>query len=108
MDIKLKGKVFLKNVKLCNTSYSRMRGLMFSFEKSALLAMKKEQNLSIHMLFVFYPLDVFWLDKDKKIIDKKKVYPFTMYHAPKEKAQYVLEVPSSQNIGLKEGQVLSF
>ena len=44
------------------------------------------------MLFVFFSIDVYWLDKDFRVIDlRKKVKPFTFAGSDK-KAKYVLEI----------------
>ena len=45
------------------------------------------------MFFVFYPIDVLFLDKNKKIVEIKENFkPFTL-HNPKNKAQYIIELP---------------
>ena len=46
------------------------------------------------MLFVFCPIDVLFLDKNKKVVEiKENFMPFTFY-TPKNKAKYVIELPS--------------
>lgn len=67
------------------------RGLMFSKKKNLLFAFQKEQKIGIHMLFVFFPIIVVWLDKNKRIIKMKVMKPFISFH--EEKAKYILEVP---------------
>jgi|SRR3989338_8774582 len=85
------------NVKLCDTFLKKFKGLMFSFKpRNLLFILNKESKLnsSIHMMFVFFPIDVFWLDKDMKVIDfKLNVKPFTFGHSPKAAAKYILETP---------------
>jgi len=45
------------------------------------------------MLFVFYPIDVLFLDKNKIVVEiKENFMPFAFY-TPKNKAQYVTELP---------------
>lgn len=81
----------------CNTFFSKFRGLMFSRRKNLVLVLKKESrfNAAIHMFFVFFPIDVYWLDKDKNIVDfKKRVLPFTIA-VPKKKAKYIVEISTS-------------
>lgn len=40
---------------------------MFTLKpKTLIFVNKKEMPVSIHMFFVFYPIDVAWLDKKKK------------------------------------------
>lgn len=71
--------------------------------------LKKESvlNASIHMMFVFFPIDVFWLDKNMKVVDfKLKVKPFTFGHSPKAAAKYILETPIGELKELKPGDKL--
>ena len=46
---------------------------------------------TIHMLFVFFPLAVFWLDAGKRVVDKALARPFYPYYAPSAPAQYYVE-----------------
>lgn len=53
---------------------------------------KEEKKLPLHMLFVFYPIDVLYLNKKKEVVELKENFrPFTFYF-PKKKAQFVLEL----------------
>lgn len=98
-------------VEICNTFLKKFKGLMFSLKPKCLLfILKKESilNASIHMMFVFFPIDIFWLDKEMKIIDfKLNVKPFTFGHYPKAAAKYILEMPVSELKGLKLGDKFS-
>lgn len=50
-------------------------------------------NTAIHTFFVFFPIDVIWLDKNRKIVDfRKNVKPFTPLVVPKKAAKYVVEM----------------
>lgn len=45
------------------------------------------------MVFVFFPIDILFLDKNKKVIEMKKNFrPFSFY-TPEKKARYILELP---------------
>ena len=60
-------------------------------DKAMVLVFKREKTVSLHMFFVFYPVDVIFLDRAKKVIEIKMNFkPFTIY-VPKKKAQYVIE-----------------
>lgn len=48
-------------------------------------------NTSIHMMFVFTDLAVFWLDENQKVIYKTIAKPWDFYHASSSPAQYVFE-----------------
>ena len=61
------------------------------------------------MFFVFFPIDVLFLDEDKKVVEiKKKFEPFTLYN-PKNKAKYVIELPQGavKNTNTKIGDKVS-
>ena len=84
------GKEF--EVQECNSWFSIFRGLMFSRRRNLLFVFDKERKVSIHMLFVFFSIDIYWLDEDFRVIDlRKKVKPFTFVESDK-KAKYVLEI----------------
>jgi len=74
-------------LEVCKTKFKKFRGLMFS----------KKKNAGIHMLFVFYPIQVIWLDYRFKIVDIKRMLPFISFHIPKQKAKYIVEFVSKQN-----------
>ena len=84
-----------RNGKICGSALSKFIGLMFSRNdnKALIFKFKKEKIISLHMLFVFYPIDVLFLDKNRIIADKKENFrPFAFYKS-KKKAMYVIELP---------------
>jgi hypothetical protein len=84
-------------VQRCESLLSRLCGFMFAFsrKKAKLFVFPAEQNVGIHMLFVFFPLIVIWLDSNKKIVDFKLMKPFVSLHSAD--AKYVLEIPYAKN-----------
>ncbi len=52
-------------------------------------------SAAIHMLFVFYPIDVIWLDTHKKVLEvATAVQPFRIYCAPQASSRdiaYMIE-----------------
>ncbi|MBI2135921.1 DUF192 domain-containing protein [Candidatus Woesearchaeota archaeon] len=92
----------IKDVKRCNTHLSKSIGLMFSRRnnnKALVMEFNKEQKVPLHMFFVFYPIDILYInvgdDGNKKIIEiKENFMPFTFYF-PKNKAKYVVELPAN-------------
>ena len=79
--------------KICDSILSKTIGLMFSRKKNLLFVLGKEQRIPLHNFFVFYPINLVFLDKNKKIIEIKKNFkPFTFYTS-KKKASYLLETP---------------
>lgn len=54
----------------------------------------KGKIIPLHMLFVFHPIDVLYIDKDKKVVEiKENLKPFSFY-TPKNKAVYIIELPA--------------
>ena len=47
------------------------------------------------MFFVFFSIDVFFLNNNKEIIEIKKLKPFTFYNS-KKLSRYVIEFPYKQ------------
>ena len=85
-----------KDIEICDTPWKKFRGLMFSKRKNLLFPLDREtkRGAIVHMFFVFYSIDVYWLDKDKKLVDQRRLKPFRIA-IPKEKAQYILEIAKS-------------
>ncbi|MFH1505520.1 MAG: DUF192 domain-containing protein, partial [archaeon] len=81
----------------CKSLWSQTKGLMFTKrikDTSLVFDFKKIRHVSLHMWFVFYPIDVLFLDKDRKVVDLKKQFrPFGFYTSEKE-VKYVVELPS--------------
>jgi uncharacterized protein len=92
---KTKKKTVAKNFILCNTLWSKFMGLMFSGDNRQFMVFKfnDEKKISLHMMFVFYPIDVVFLDSKKKVVDTKENFkPFSLY-ASKKPAKYCIECP---------------
>jgi uncharacterized membrane protein (UPF0127 family) len=96
----------LKNAVSCTSAWSKARGLMFSRKKTLVFEFKQDMHVPLHMLFVFFPIDVLYLDKDKQVIEVKKDFkPFTFF-TPRAKARYVVELPYRSNA--KVGDSVTF
>lgn len=63
-----------------------------------ILVEKRESiaQTTIHMMFMRYDIAVIWLSKDKVVVDKTVARKWVPYYAPKEPAQYVLELHPSK------------
>ena len=91
---KTKKKLLAKEVEFCKTELSKIKGLMFTkrIKKALIFVFRKESLQHIHMFFVWYPIDVLWLDKNKKIVQlKENLKPFRIILA-KKPAQYIIEL----------------
>jgi uncharacterized protein len=81
-----------ESAKLCHSLLQKATGLMFSRQKDLIFEEKVERIVRLHMFFVFYPIDVIFLNKDKQVVELKQHFkPFTFYN-PLHKAQYIIEL----------------
>lgn len=81
----------------CSSLFSIFKGFMFSRRKNAkakLFIFSRELHADIHMFFVFFPIVVIWIDKNKKVVECSLAKPFSFYKT--HKAKYVLEIPCTR------------
>ena len=86
------------NYRVLVSKWSQALGLMLSLNKnkSMVFNFKDERRVALHMLFVFYPIDVLFLDASKKIVEIKEGFrPFTFYTSESDKIKYVVELPKN-------------
>lgn len=110
-----KGDIFIANTRYLTNFLLKLKGLMFckslDKEKGIILVANNEGifDTAIHMFFVFFPIDVIWLNKNLEVVDyKNNIKPFTLFVKSRQPAKYIIELPinSTQNISL--GDKLSF
>ncbi len=91
---KTKGTILATEYVLCRSLFSRMKGLMFARKPKALvMEFPHEQRIGIHMWFVFFAIDILWLDRRKKVVAmREKLKPWTLA-TPSKASKYVVEVP---------------
>lgn len=90
-----------KQERVCSTSLSQMRGLMFRKRQNCLMTFPEERKVSLHMFFVFYPIDALLLDKNRKVVEiYRNLRPFRFWF-PQKKAKYILEMafPGKYKLG---------
>jgi|TARA_B100001971_G_C18013204_1_gene443467 uncharacterized membrane protein (UPF0127 family) len=110
---KTRNKTLVDKVKFCKNFLNQSIGLIFHKKlksKGLIFIYKKEKKVPLHMIFVFFPIDILYLDKNKKVIEMKKNFrPFHAY-TPKKKANYILELPESsiERTNTKLGDKISF
>lgn len=89
-------------VRVCRSFGSRLMGLMMrrrlGSERGVLLVMSTTSRIdsAIHMLFVFFPLAVFWLDEEGFVVSRCLAKPWRLFYAPQRPARYVLEVAQAR------------
>jgi len=106
-------------VELSFTPKETTHGLMFReslpYDEGMLFVFDKEQKWSFHMKNTLIPLDIIWIDKDRKIVSIKKnaepclKEPCPVIYPDKE-AMYVLELNAgiADEIGLEVGDEAAF
>ena len=74
------------------------------FTKNDAMLFKVRGKSEVHTWFMSFPIVVFFLDKDMKVIEKVKLDPFEMYK-PKKGHEYFVELGESRvkkiNVGNK-------
>ena len=80
----------------CKSLLSKIMGLMFRWPKyGAIFINKKPAKYDLHTFFVFYPIDILFLDENHKIIKiYKNIKPFKFY-IQGVKCKYIIELRSS-------------
>ena len=108
-----KRKELAKEAILCNRPSKQAIGLMLHrkiYDQGLVFIFKKEKRISLHMFFVFFPIDVLYLDRNKKVVEIKENFrPFSFY-TPRNKAMYIIELPSGKvkETGTTNGDLLYF
>jgi len=89
------------DVELCDTLFKKFRGLMFrniKEDEALLFSLNGMKKVDLHTLFVFYPIDIYFLNEEKKVIHSiLNVKPFTPYIKGME-ARYILEIRSTKKL----------
>jgi len=99
---KTQTKIISKKEKYCYTLFSQGWGLMFRKKQNLVMVFKKERKVRLHNFFVFYPLDILILNKNKTIIEIKRNFkPFTFWNS-KKKGQYVVELEFKNEYNVKD------
>jgi uncharacterized membrane protein (UPF0127 family) len=98
------GGIVLDRVRLCDTFWSRFRGLQLVRhlpDNEGLLFVSDSEsrtNTTIHMLFMLFSIGVVWLDASGVVVDKRLAKPWRLAYAPQKPAQYFIEaLPSILN-----------
>ena len=70
---------------------------------------KTKRTISLHNFFVFYPLEIIVLDKNKQVLEINKEFkPFTLFKA-KNKGQFCIELGITESKNkVKVGDILKF
>jgi uncharacterized membrane protein (UPF0127 family) len=110
------GETVAQDIVRCDTFWKRGRGLMFRRKAAVerervLLFVEGRESVAqttIHMLFVFFPIAVIWLDANRQVVDSTLARPFRPYYAPHRPAQYFIEGHPSLLERVHAGDELEF
>lgn len=95
-------------------SWKGLKGLMFEkpekFDYGLIFDILKESriNASVHMVFVFFPICIVYLNENKRVVDKAILKPFLPNYTPKKSARYFIELPVSKNSMVFIGDYVEF
>lgn len=108
---KTKGNNIVNEVVIYQSIWLKAKGLMFTRkikDKCLIFEFDHDRKVGLHMLFVFYPIDVLFLDKDRRVVEMKRNFrPFTAYD-PKNEARYVIELPEGKAESIRTGNIISW
>lgn len=91
----------LLSPKKCDNFLTLGVGLMFSRKQEAVLIFKRKRKIGLHGLFVFFPLHIYLLDEDKRIVEIGFLNSFGYWKGKKE-AKYVVESPNDLKLSLRD------
>jgi hypothetical protein len=80
---------------------------MFRRKQTVVIIFNEERYVSLHMYFVFYPIDVLILDRNKRIVEITRNFrPFTFWNSTK-KGKYVIELAEQGDYAIGDTLVFS-
>lgn len=88
-------KIKIKDIKKI-PEFEKIIGMMFHSRENCpamLFQFKKQTNIPIHSLFVFFPFIAVWLDNKNNIVDIKKIKPFKLSIKSNKPFYKLLEIP---------------
>jgi len=99
-QLSIRGTVVSPEARLVRSPLRQLAGLMFSKPRDLVFDLKREKRVWMHMLFVFFPIDVVLLGDSREVKAlKPRFRPFRLYLSGVQ-ARYILE--------LKAGTILRF
>jgi len=93
-------------IKLCQSFWCRLRGLMFLKKPIQEEALLLHPCNSIHMFFMRFPIDALFLDQQHKIVKVYQILQPWTFVSPVESACSTLELPAGtvEKYGIHVGQ----
>jgi len=111
--VKSDGTTIAANVEFADNFIKQVMGLMFrkSLNCALVFDMGRLTYDGIHMLFVRFPIDVVFLDGNKKVVDfKAQVRPWVGTAFPRARFRYAIELPAGAvgKFSIKTGERLAW
>ena len=97
-----------KKIKIipADTFLKRFKGLMMKNNFDTAMLFSNIADSSVHTCFMRFDIDVYFLDDEKKVIEKVTLKPWKFYKS-KNKVEFILET-KKDFLDLKIGDVLEF
>ncbi|MFH1224825.1 MAG: DUF192 domain-containing protein [Candidatus Diapherotrites archaeon] len=114
---KTKKNTIAREVRFARTSFARAKGLMFeraeNFNYALVFELEEETRIgaSVHMMFVFFPIDIAYLNPKREVVDLVHgLKPWALNYTPKKAAKYFVEMPAgtARGKGITLGDTLSW
>ena len=112
---KTKNEMVVSKTRFADSSWKKFRGLMFEkrerFDYALVFDFGRETQwgASIHMLFVFFPIDLIYLNEKKQVVDlQESVLPWTLNYTPTKPARYLIEMPLENGKKISLGDQLEW
>jgi uncharacterized protein len=93
--LRYKGRVIASKIVYCNSLFRKGSGLMFSSRDAVndtawIFSFNTPRRVSVTMMFVFYPIDIIFLDKNNHIVELKENFrPFQNYTSKKKISSFI-------------------
>ena len=100
------GEVLIESVEFAETALSRFTGLMFRKELPEKAGLWLTPCSSVHMMFMFFSIDVVWLDHESKVLKVSSSVPPWLGLAFCAGAKVALEIPKGRAAELQVGDQL--
>lgn len=104
----------IDKVKIADSFFGQFKGLMLekkeNFDYALIFPLLYESKLaaSVHMLFVFFPIEIVFLDSQKKVVDKALLHPWMLNYTPKNPSSYFIEMPLGRAKNIAIGNTLKW
>lgn len=113
MVLKYNGTPVANEISYTKNIFSQMLGLMLHKsipgDFALIFVLKRPGTVGVHMLFMLFPIDVIFLDEDKKILGTATLKPW-IGHKRMKRVKYIIEMNQGtvERFNLMPGEQLTF